>query len=267
MAFTDNCDLFAAVHEDGVNRVVDHIRRQRPSWFNYASADIAANRELWCSQVDVTSDVVKYGNPFFTIMPPLPILGADSPPLGIGFIAQLTKALIDFHPSGPIALPPELSPPLQPQHFALEFKACGGLGCASLKELEQFPIGGDSPNAAYARNKTQVLLRTQPICFCLGVFVTGHFSLENGFLLGRLDGIEIVDIKPEGLESNLECYLKMCVSAVMRQKLAIQMKKLTLSFPLFDIATLTLSPSANPPIPNNPAIEEDQLKIFIKMTV
>ncbi len=112
-----------------------------------------------------------------------------------------------------------------------------------------------------------MVLRTQPICFCLEVFVTGHFSLENGFLLGHVDGIEIVDITPDGLESNLECYLRMCVTAVLREKLAIEMEKLTLSFPLFNIATVTLSPSPNPPVPNNPAVEEDQLKIFIKMTV
>ncbi|MBZ5635753.1 MAG: hypothetical protein LAO55_21705 [Acidobacteriia bacterium] len=268
MAFTDNCELFASVHEDGVNRVINHIRRQRPSWFNYATADIASNRELWCSKIDVTSDVVKYKNSFFTILPPLPILGADSPPIGIGFIAQLTKALIDFHPGNKFSLPPQLSPPLQPQHFALDFQVCGGLGCASEKELEQIPIGGTSPNAAtFEGPKTQVVLRTQPICFCLEVFATGHFTLENGFLLGHVDGIEIVDITPDGLESNLECYLKMCVTAVLREKLAIQMEKLTLSFPLFDIATVTLSPSPNPPVPNNPAVEEDQLKIFIKMTV
>ena len=59
----------------------------------------------------------------------------------------------------------------------------------------------------------------------------------------------------------------MAVTAVLREKLAIQMERLALSFPLFDIATVTLSPSANPPVPNNPAVEEDQLKIFIKMTV
>jgi hypothetical protein len=267
VAFTDNCDLFASVHEDGVNRVISHIRRQRPSWFNYATADIAANRELWCSKIDVTGDVVKYKNSFFTIMPPLPILGADSPPLGIGFIAQLTKAEIDFHPGNKFQLPPQLSPPLQPQHFALDFRVCGGLGCASDRELEQIPIGGVSPNATFDRGKQQIVLRTKPICFCLEVFVTGHFTLQNGFLLGHVDGIEIVDITPDGLESNLECYLKMCVNAVLREKLAIRMEKLTLSFPLFDIATITLSPSPNPPVPNNPAIEEDQLKIFIKMTV
>ncbi len=269
MAFTDNCDLFSSVHEDGVNRVIGHIMRQRPSWFNYATADIASNRELWCSKIDVTKDVVKYGNPFFTIMPPLPLIGADSPPIGIGFIAQLTRALIDFHPGKTIGLPAELNPPLPKQRFSLEFDVCGGLGCASEKEIEQIPVGGSSPNAAGegGHNQKQVVLRTRPICFCLEVFVIGHFTLQNGFLLGHVDNIDIVDIKPDELEANLNCYISMCVNAVLREKLAIQMEKLTLSFPLFNLATVTLSPSPNPPIPNNPAVEEDQLKIFIKMTV
>ena len=35
MAFTDNCDLYAAVHEDGINLIARHILRQRPSLFNY----------------------------------------------------------------------------------------------------------------------------------------------------------------------------------------------------------------------------------------
>lgn len=266
MAFTDNCDLFASVNEDGVNRVISHIRQQRPSWFNYATADIAGNRELWCAPIEVTSDVVKYKNSFFTIMPPLPIIGADSPPIGIGFIAQLTKALIDFHPGNQFSLPPQLNP-LQPQHFALDFRVCGGLGCASESELERIPIGGVSPNDTRGGGGTEVVLRTVPICFCLEVFVTGHFTLQDGFLLGHVDGIEIVDITPDGLESNLECYLKMCVNAVLREKLAIQMEKLTLSFPLFNIATVTLSPTPNPPLPHNPAVEQDQLKIFITMTV
>lgn len=44
MAFTDSCDLYGALHEDGVNRMIRHITRQRPSPFNFATADIAANR-------------------------------------------------------------------------------------------------------------------------------------------------------------------------------------------------------------------------------
>ena len=81
MAFTDNCDLYGAVHEDGVNRVIRHIVRQRPSLFNYATVEVANNRELWCSKVEHTGDVTKYNNPLFTIMDPLPLFGADAPRL------------------------------------------------------------------------------------------------------------------------------------------------------------------------------------------
>ena len=62
MAFTDNCDLFGSVHEDGVNRVIRHIMRQRPSLFNYATADVAGNPRLCCSKIAHTSDVTRYGN-------------------------------------------------------------------------------------------------------------------------------------------------------------------------------------------------------------
>jgi hypothetical protein len=37
MAFTDHCDIFIAVLEAGINRVLTHVRRQRPSMFNYGS--------------------------------------------------------------------------------------------------------------------------------------------------------------------------------------------------------------------------------------
>ena len=47
MALTDHCDVFGAFHEDGFNRIVDHIRFQRPSMFNYATQAIADN--LPCS--------------------------------------------------------------------------------------------------------------------------------------------------------------------------------------------------------------------------
>jgi len=52
--------------------------RQRPSLFNYATADVASNRELWCHRIDVTKDVITFANPFFTIMPPLPVIGSNT---------------------------------------------------------------------------------------------------------------------------------------------------------------------------------------------
>jgi hypothetical protein len=273
MAFTSNCDLFAAVHEDGVNLFIRHVMRQRPSLFNYASSDVAPNRELWCHRIDVTDDVEKFANPFFTVMPPLPVLGSVNPIVLTGFCAQLVKAQIDFHPGKTIALPPELPNPLPAQHFSLQFTACGGLVCPDDKQVLSLPVGTDSLvpiPGTHDRPKRQydpVILRGRPQCFCLDVFVVGRFELSpTGHLVGRVVGLEIVDIKPNGLEQNLECYLKTTVNVVMRQRLAIALKALALSFPLFGMGTITLAPTPNPPVPNNPAIEDDQLKAFVTMT-
>jgi hypothetical protein len=271
MAFTDNCDLFAAVNEEGVNRIIRHIMRQRPSMFNYATADVAGNKELWCEPVEFTEDVTKYGNPIFSVQPPLPVLGPDSPPVSLSFCAQLTKAELDFHPGNAISLPPQLNPPLQEQRYALHFVVCGALGCPSDRVIDSIPVPPADPAGAADRKPDPVHIRGELNCFCLEVFVVGHFERQLiGFqetLLGKVDGIEIVDIEPEPLENNIECYIRTSVSLVLRQKLAIPLSTFFYSFPLFGLATVVLQPTPNPPVPNNPAIEDDQIKAFISMTV
>jgi len=37
MAFTDHSDMFAAVHESGINATISQLILQRPSMFNYAT--------------------------------------------------------------------------------------------------------------------------------------------------------------------------------------------------------------------------------------
>src|SRR5450755_339 len=279
MAFTDNCDLYAAIHEDGVNLTIRHIMRQRPSLFNYATQDIALNRELWCQPVDFTRDVTNYGNPIFTILDPLPVIGVDSPPVGLSFTVQLTKAEIDFNPGNVISLPPELAPPLKDQRFALHFKICGGIGCPSDKDLDRVPVilqNGSSRPGQESKNDPKnpippVKLPGKVNCFCLEVFVVGHFAKQliasQECLTGKVDGIEIVDIKPDGLESSLECYLRTAVTLTLRQKLAIPLAALFFNSPIFNVGTIAISPSPNPPVSNNPAVEEDQLKAFISITI
>ncbi len=272
MALTDHCDLYAAIHEEGANRVIRHILRQRPSYFNYATTDVALNRELWCSPVDYTPDVPRYGNPYFTVMDPLPLVGADSPPVALDFCAQLTKAQIDFHPGNTFTLPGELGPPLREQHFALAFQVCGAVACPTQTQIDHVPVPPPEQHAKDPKhNGPPVVLHGKLNCFCLDVFAIGHF--ERSFiagteaLVGKVDDMDIVDIKPNALEDNIICYIRSTVSVVLREKLVIPIEKLTLSFPLFNLATVTLSPTPNPPVPNNPAVEEDQLKIFITMTV
>jgi hypothetical protein len=268
VAFTDNCDVFIAVHEDGVNLVIQHVMRQRPSWFNFATADVANNPRLWCSQPQFTKDVTSHGNPIFHIESPVPFIGADSPPASIGFCAQLTKALIDFQPGNKVALPEELHPPLPPQRFSFQLRICGGLECPSDDEVQVIPVGGTNQTSitgAAGGNGKPVVLRGQTNCFCLDVFVIGHFEFADGFVLGKVDDIDIVDIKPDKLEDNLNCYIKTAANIILREKLAVPLDKF--HFGIFDLATVTLIPTPNPPVPDNPAIEQDELKVFITIKV
>lgn len=273
MALTSNCDLYGAVNEEGINRVIQHIMRQRPSLFNYGTADVAYNPEMWCAKIDYTKDVENHGNPKFTVENYLPVLGADSPPVSLSFCAQLTRAQLDFHPGNVITLPDELQPPLPKQRFALQFRICGYIGCPSDKLVSTVqPTPPPSLEQTYLPPpQPPVILQGNKNCFCLDVFVIGHFKRETILgkesLLGKVDSIDIVDIKPDALEDNINCYLKTTVNVILREKLAIPIEKFFLSFSLLGLASVTLSPTANPPIPYNPAIEEDQLKVFMTMKV
>jgi hypothetical protein len=136
MAFTDQCDVFGAVQEEGINRVVRHLMRQRPSLFNYATVFFRNNPDKLCSPIDAAQTVRDAGNPLFTIQDPLPILGAARK-LGVNFCVQFTDFQIDFHPGNVFPLPPELNP-LPAQRFAARFRACVGLDCPSADVIADF---------------------------------------------------------------------------------------------------------------------------------
>jgi hypothetical protein len=273
MAFTDNCDLFASIHENGANRIGWHIMRQRPSLFNYATVDVANNPKLWCEMPEVSTDVGKFYNPVFTVLPYLPVVGATSPPVGLSFCAQIVRAQVDFAPSNVIGLPSELGSKLADQQLALELKICGGIGCPDPDSLDNVPVTPSGPeNRTFQQRKPQLVpVPGKLLCFCLDVFATSHVRVEfiNGQerLVGKIDGVEIVDVEPNGLEANLECYIRTALTLFLRQQLAIPLKTLFVDFPLLGLGTPSLSPTPNPPVPHNPAIEEDQLKGFMTMTV
>lgn len=271
MAFTDDCDLFVSIHEEGVNRIGAHIMRQRPSLFNYATADVAANRKLWCEIPEFTSDVKKFGDPIFKILPYLPVIGADSPPVGLGFSVQVVSAQLDFHPSNVIGLPAELGSQLDEQHLALELNICGGICCPDPDVLTGIPVTPEGKGRDKERKPPELVpVPGKPLCFCLEVFVTAHVTRAfiNGEerVLGEVDGVEIVDVKPDGLEANMECYIRTAVTLFLRQQLAIPLQTLFIDFTLF-LSNVSIIPTPNPPVPHNPAIEEDQVKAFVSISV
>ena len=268
MAFTDNSDLYAAVTDDGVGRIIEHIMLQRPSYFNHATADVIADPKKWCARVPHTKDVTDYFDPIFMEWDPLPVIGVDSPPVTIGFCAQVTKALIDFHPSNLIELPDELAPPLSEQSFGLMAEICATILCPQEDVVRKIPVV--EPDQTGEEPIPPVPVPGEPNCFCLEVYATGDFQREDILgkerILAQVKNVEIVDVRPERMEANMECYIKLALNLILRQRLSIPLETFFFEIDLFDMATVTLSPTSNPPVPHNPAVEEDQLKVFMTMT-
>ncbi len=282
MGFTDNCNIFAAFHEDGFNQIIGHIRRQRPSLFNYATAGVA-DQKLLCKDIDAHPIVYQRSNPLVTITQPLPIPGSA---YGVNFAVQLADLRLDFHPGNVINnLPPELNPPLKKQRMALLVDICGGIGCPNDDVIREFTPRPDDRRKSDDRHDTPkdpVPIRPLPtrdlMCFCLTAYVTGGFrnASYNGtpYLEPFVDGFEIVDIKPEGLENSLECYISLLLKLVVMPGLRLMLKDMPFNltkgatdlFPQPTNVTISAMPTSAA-LPNNPAIEDDQLKVFIKAKV
>ena len=280
MAFTDSCDVFASFHEDGFNRIIEHVRRQRPSLFNYATADVARNERLLCREMAVHPVVDLRHNPHVTIADPLPIPGTH---YGVNFAVQLTDLQIDFHPGKSVALPPELNPPRKAQRLAIKLGVCGGIGCPDKEQLDRLipppKVPGRNTEGKDPREQPVTALPTRKLhCFCLEAYVTGGVRIANyggkSYLEPFLDGFEIVDIQPEGLENSLECYIGLLLRLVVLPGLRVLLERAPLNltqgatdlFPQPTNVTLSATP-ASAAVPNNPAIEDDQLKVFIKAEV
>lgn len=280
MAFTDHCDIFASFHEDGFNRIIDHVRRQRPSLFNYATADVARNEKLLCKSIPVHPVVDLRKNPHVTIADPLPIPGTH---YGVNFAVQLAGLQIDLHPGKLFALPPELNPPLKEQRLAIRLELCGGIGCPERELVDRLIPPPRPPGRATdgpdPREGPVIALPTRQLhCFCLEAFVTGGVRVATyggkPYLEPFLDGVEIVDIQPQGLENSLECYIALLLRLVVLPGLRILLERAPLNLTqgatdLFPQPTnVTLSPTpVSAALPDNPAIEDDQLKVFIQAEV
>lgn len=284
MAFTDNCSIFAAFHEDGFNRIIGYVREQRPSLFNYATADVAANPRLLCEAITAHPIVFKRGNPLVTIVDPLPIPGTQ---YGVNFAVQLTDLAIDFHPNDVFPLPRELDP-LEKQRLAIKLRLCGGIGCPPRDLVDRLTPPPPDPNERPkdkprdpGRPKEKDPLIPIPagklICFCLEAFVTGGVRIATyygkPYLEPFLDGFEIVDITPKGLEDGMECYIRLVLQLSVLPGLRILLShaplNLTQSVPDLFVATdVALTPApVSAAVPNNPAIEDDLLKVFINAEV
>lgn len=316
MAFTDRSDLFASVHENGINATIGQLMLQRPSLFNYATLLFTqALSTQFCQPINVPPGGLAPGQALFTVEPQLPVLGAPRP-LGLDWCLQLNNVSVDLHPGNTLTLPPELGP-LGPQHFALHLRACFGLACPDDRVVENLAAemeaavaasiltaaappppppptstgpqtGGGVQPALAARAVHAADVQPVPaanvICSCLDVFGVGHFEwgtvagFRGQWLKTRLDNLEIVDlvtVPPSNLEDMLECYLRVIIRLGVLPRLIVPMENL-----IMDITQMlqtngtaigqhvSLVPARAPTdVPNNPAVENDELKVFFNLKV
>ncbi len=259
MTFTQFSDFYVAVQDACINRILRHVMLQRPSLFNYGSIQPATNPLPICRAIPAVPAVLRAGNPLMTEMDPLPVLMTPAiPAITLDYIVQLTKGAVDFFPGNVISLPPELNPPLADQNFAVHFEVCAGLICQPRTRLWPTPlrpVRGDK--------------RTDITCFCLGLFATGSLSIVgqpgNQSISMNVSGIEIPELKPDGLEEAIECYALLVMNRGILPKAAEAISAVAfhaISLPE-GLGSLTLSGSTA--VPHNPAVEENQFKAFINL--
>lgn len=280
MAFTENCDVFGAVHERGLNRIGQHLMYQRPSLFNYGTRMFASNPdEFMCESIKAHPEVIRRNNPLVTVESPLPIAGTDGA-LGMNYCFQITMLKLDFHPGNSISLPPELGS-LPAQRMAMMAKVCGAIVCPDGDIIRRYEEISAARFARLRAEKDDVdrseeppslipIPGRHPICFCLELFGVTYFETVGPStakkLAIRLQDIEIVDIEPGGLENSLECYIATTIRVGILPRIRIALD--TIDFALGTYANLAISPTPrSTDVPNNPAIEDDQLMAFINVGV
>jgi hypothetical protein len=207
-----------------------------------------------------------------TIEDPLPIPGS---PYGVNFAVQICALRVDFHPGSVFGLPPELHPPLGAQRLALQVKVCAGIGCPPRELVDRLippPSQREEREKKTSDQAPPIPLPTRGLnCFCLDAFALGGVRIRRyggkPWLEPFLEGFEIVDIRPEGLENSLECYIELLLRLVVLPKMSFLLEAAPLEI-LKGLVSVALTPTpTSPTLPNNPAIEQDQLKAFINVEV
>ncbi|GGZ02040.1 hypothetical protein ACFFTM_08520 [Pseudoduganella plicata] len=259
-------DLYAAVTDDALNRIAGFLHARAPYLFNYVAPSLRPRlddagavigyEENWvvCTEVDPPPPP---GVPRYRRIPPFQLPGV---PIRLPCAIQLIHLRFDFHPGDTIALPPELPGPLAPQRFALEAMIEFGLACV--------PPAAVAPPVLSTHSHAwdlPVLPVDRLECFLIRIFVVGHLITGIGGMpqqIGlELDGLEIADIKPAGLEGAVECYLIAMLKGAILPQLVLALQ----AVPIHTLGLTAVTPSLSAGLPNNPAVENNALHVWLDL--
>lgn len=233
MSLTETETVFASVHENALNDLLTAFCTNRPRYLVYGSPAF----------VPVTTVAE-------TTMAAIAFPGV---PGGIQWRLRLSIPRVDlFKQSSP--LPPQLN--LGPGQFSAAIDAQLCIDCRRLKIDPRPPrpkdTSKDQHNEREDPKHSNRNTSGKPTCFNLKVFVIGHVehvltSTGEDAIAFAVDAVEIVDIKPDELESFLECLMFMILQAVFAE--------IRLPFKALRVGAFTLSLTVGP------LIEDDQIKV------
>lgn len=253
MKFTLYSDIYVSVQDAGINRVLKHIMAQRPSLFNYGSILPGTNPLPVCREIHTVPQVIRANNPLMSRTDPLPIIRT---PIKLDYIIQLTSGIIDFFPKSVFTLPPELDPPLKEQQFAINFEVCASLICQSWNNVLPFASNGKKEEGDLD-------------CLCLNLFAVGGFEITGipgkQTISMNISGIGIPELRLEVLEKMIGYYAFLALNQGIFPQIMDAISTLafnTINLPK-NMGSLTISASVA--APHNPAIEDNQLKVFANL--
>jgi hypothetical protein len=262
-------DLYGAISDNAVNRIIDHLHARAPYLFNYVAPSIKLLTDAqgnftgivdnWVVCSDVAPDPPP-GVPRYRRIPPFQLPGiAVKLPCSI----QLIQLTVDFHPGDIVTLPDELNPPLAEQRFAIEATVQFGLACVPAAAVA-FP-GFRTFGAQIPLTQLPVLPVDSLTCFILQIFAVGHLTVDPGGgaqqIKMEVDGLDIVQIQPSGLEEAVECYLIAMLKGAILPGIVLALQ----TIPIHSLGLTSVTPTLTAGLPNNPAVEDNELRVWLDL--
>jgi hypothetical protein len=230
MSLTQAQTVFASVHENAINDALTAFCTARPRYLAYGSPAFTPVTTAAETRMDA--------------------IAFPGVPGGIQWRLRLSIPRVDLFKQTQ-SLPPELS--LGPGQFSMSLDAELCIECRRIRIDPKPPRpnkgrGEEKPNEPPLDDKHPL---SELTCFKLRVFAVGHIEHvmtstgEDGIAFA-IDAVEIVDIKPDELESFVECLLFLILQAVLA---VIRLPLKALRAGAFQLVPVV-----------GPLIEDDQIK-------
>ena len=213
MSLTEAEFLFAGIHEGGVNDMLAAFFTARPRYLVYASPGLAPP----------TAHIT---------VPPIAFPGV--PGGGIEYAIVLGIPVVDFAPDSTAGSPL----PVGVQQVGIHTKVQLVVGCSRQTDR---PYDDSQPPRF-------VPISTELEVWARGRILANYFGPGTGEIRFQVDEVEIVDIRPDTLESVLECILRMVLQAVL--------SNVNLPFRAVSAGAFSLA------LTRGPEVEEDQVKLY-----